>query len=64
MSESMQMVKSMKLMICDVSRFYCYVFVIRPVYVGLVDEEFASDDESKCDRMNVSMYGIRGIVMN
>ena len=63
-AESMSIFRSIKLMIYDVSRVYCYVFVIRWVYIKIVDEDFAPDDENKCDRLNVSMHGTRDAAMN
>lgn len=54
----------MKLMICDVSRAYVFVFAVRPVYVNIVDEDYEGGVEHRCGRFNVPMHGTRGAALN
>lgn len=56
--------KTMKIMVCDVSRVYCYAPAIRPVYVKMVDEDFEEGGENRCGKLNVSMYGTRDAAFN
>ena len=56
--------KQMILMSYDVSRAYFYEAVIRLICVKIVDENYESGDEDRCDRLNTSMYDIRDAALN
>ena len=53
-----------QLMVYDVSRAYFYAPALRPVYVKIADGDWESGDESRCGRLNVSMYGARDAALN
>ena len=52
------------LMYADVSRAYCYAKAVRPLYVKLPEKELEPEDEGKCGRLKISMYGTRDAALN
>ena len=53
-----------RLIVCDVSRACFYAPAVRPVYVTIVDEDFEPGFERRCGKLNVFMYGARGVAIN
>ena len=56
--------RKLKLLYADVSRAYFYAKAVRPVYVKLPDEDRGPEDEGKCGRLLMSMYGTRDAAVN
>ncbi len=56
--------KTYRMLYADVSRAYFYAKAIRPVYVKLPDEDTGPDDEGKCGKLMMSMYGTRDAAQN
>ena len=46
------------------SRAYLYAAAARPVYVKLPSEDKDPEDEGKCGKLRVSMYGTRDAALN
>lgn len=57
--------RGLKMMYADVSRAYFYAKAVRPVYVKLPEEDVVSgQDEGKCGKLQMSMYGTRDAALN
>ena len=48
----------------DVSRAYFYARARRNVYVQIADQDWEEGDDSRCGRLNLSMYGTRDAAQN
>ena len=53
-----------KMMYADVSRAYFYAEASREADVKLPEGDLGEGDESRCGRLNVSMYGTRDAALN
>ena len=56
--------RKLKVMHADVSRAYFYAAAARPVYVKLPSEDKGPEDDGKCGKLRVSMYGTRDAALN